>query len=51
MPINNYSNLKEAATNELLSMLPAMRRIPRKLDDLSSKLENGETIRKGRLFL
>ncbi len=23
-------------------MLPAMRRIPRKLDDLSSKLENGE---------
>lgn len=42
MPVNNYSSLKEAATNELLAMLPAMRRIPRKLDDLSSKLENGE---------
>ncbi|MGE6551579.1 ABC1 kinase family protein [Bacillus mycoides] len=42
MPVNNYSSLKEAATNELLSMLPAIRRIPRKLDDLSSKLENGE---------
>ncbi|XKK19482.1 hypothetical protein HFP67_26330 [Bacillus sp. CB102A.1] len=42
MSVNNYSSLKEAATNELLAMLPAMRRIPRKLDDLSSKLENGE---------
>ncbi|SDY76321.1 AarF/UbiB family protein [Bacillus sp. 166amftsu] len=42
MPVSNYTDLKEAATNELMSILPAVRRIPRKLDDLSSKLENGE---------
>ncbi|MGM9985926.1 MAG: ABC1 kinase family protein, partial [Bacillaceae bacterium] len=35
-------SLKEAVSNEVLSMLPILQRLPRRLDDISAKVEQGE---------
>ncbi|REK75097.1 ABC1 kinase family protein [Paenibacillus paeoniae] len=42
LPISSTADLKETATNELLELLPVMRRLPRRLDHLGSMLEKGE---------
>ncbi len=42
MPISASADLKETATNELLELLPVIRRLPRRLDHLGSMLEKGE---------
>ncbi|MCD9020232.1 ABC1 kinase family protein [Cohnella silvisoli] len=42
IPISEYTNLRKTATNELLEMLPVIRRLPRRLDHLGSMLEKGE---------
>ncbi|RJX39899.1 AarF/ABC1/UbiB kinase family protein [Paenibacillus pinisoli] len=42
LPINSSSDLKETAANELLELLPVIRRLPRRLDHLGSMLEKGE---------
>jgi ubiquinone biosynthesis protein len=42
IPVGDYTDLKKTATNELLEMLPVIRRLPRRLDHLGSMLEKGE---------
>jgi len=42
LPISSSSDLKETAANELLELLPVIRRLPRRLDHLGSMLEKGE---------
>jgi len=42
MPVGDYTDLKTTATNELLELLPVIRRLPRRIDQLGSKLEKGE---------
>ncbi|RXI96743.1 AarF/ABC1/UbiB kinase family protein [Anaerobacillus alkaliphilus] len=39
--INNNQTLREVAYNEALSIMPILTRIPRKIDDLTTKMENG----------
>lgn len=40
--INDYTDLRKTATNELLELLPVIRRLPRRLDHFGSMLEKGE---------
>jgi len=42
MPVRDYSDLKKVATDELLEMLPVIRRLPRRLDHFGEMLEKGE---------
>ncbi|MFF2885921.1 ABC1 kinase family protein [Paenibacillus sp. NPDC057967] len=42
LPVSSTADLKEAAANELLELLPVIRRLPRRLDHLGSMLEKGE---------
>ncbi|MFD0589431.1 ABC1 kinase family protein [Paenibacillus sp. GCM10027627] len=42
LPVTSAKDLKETATNELLELIPVIRRLPRRLDHLGSMLEKGE---------
>lgn len=42
LPVGNYADLKTTATNELLELLPVIRKLPRRLDHLGTMLEKGE---------
>ncbi|WP_313731266.1 AarF/UbiB family protein [Cohnella nanjingensis] len=42
VPISEFTDLRKTATNELLELLPVIRRLPRRLDHLGSMLEKGE---------
>lgn len=42
LPIGEYTDLKTTATNELLELLPVIRRLPRRLDHLGEMLEKGD---------
>ncbi|RXZ77791.1 AarF/ABC1/UbiB kinase family protein [Paenibacillaceae bacterium] len=42
LPVSDYSDLKSAATSELLELLPFIRRLPRRIDNLSTMLEKGQ---------
>ncbi|MFC5406275.1 hypothetical protein [Cohnella soli] len=42
LPVSDYTDLRKAATNELLELLPVIRRLPRRLDHIGSMLEKGE---------
>lgn len=44
------SSLREAATDELLALLPALRRLPRRLDRITASLERGTLSGNVRLF-
>jgi ubiquinone biosynthesis protein len=44
------SSLRDTATDELLALLPALRRLPRRLDRISSSLERGTLSANIRLF-
>ncbi|MBO9610733.1 MAG: AarF/ABC1/UbiB kinase family protein [Paenibacillaceae bacterium] len=50
LPIGAGDDLKQTATNELLELLPVMRRLPRRLDHLGAMLEKGEFAVKVGLF-
>jgi ubiquinone biosynthesis protein len=43
-------SLREAATDEVLALLPALRRLPRRLDRITMALEHGNLSRNVRLF-
>lgn len=42
MNAGSVTDLKQTATNELISMLPVIRRLPRRLDNIGSMLEKGD---------
>lgn len=42
LPVGNASDLRKTAENELLEMLPVLRRLPRRLDHLGTMMEKGE---------
>jgi ubiquinone biosynthesis protein len=44
------SSLHEAATDELLTLLPVLRRLPRRLDRITASLERGALTTNVRLF-
>ena len=44
MPVSGNTDLKKTVTNELLELLPVIRRLPRRLDNLGSMLEKGEAL-------
>ncbi len=50
LPIGAGDDLKQTATNELLELLPVMRRLPRRLDHLGAMLEKGEFAVRASLF-
>ncbi|MFF2907769.1 ABC1 kinase family protein [Paenibacillus sp. NPDC057934] len=42
LPVSDSTDLKETVTNELLELLPVIRRLPRRIDQLGSMLEKGD---------